>query len=437
MFSYLIFDMQKVEPNNKPLFFYGFVIVIIGTLGVWASVPGQTLGVSTFTDPVKDALGLTRDKFSLAYALGTIGSSLLLGIAGKWFDKYGARKVAFLAALGLAFSLALSSQSHVISTFILNVFNSKSYLIPFVVIMFCFFLIRFTGQGVLTMASRNMIMLWFDKYRGTVNAFSSIAVSLGFSISPLFIDYLIEGNGWQKAWQILALVLLIMALVIYVFYRDSPEKMGLKPDGNLVKKNDKAKSDIDRKQFTKSEALGTRAFWMYSLMLAFNAYFITGLTFNIVSVFDNVGLTKADAISIFVPMSIISVTTSFIFNAISDFIKLKNLLFTMILGGVIVSLGLALLSLPMGYYLLIIGSGLMGGLFAVLISVTWPRFFGRKNLGAISGVTMQMIVFASALGPWLFSMSLSFFGGYSAIALAGLIGLGLIAIFSIKADNPQ
>ncbi len=429
--------MHKTETSKKPLFFYGFVIVIIGTLGVWASVPGQTLGVSTFTDPVKDALGLTRDKFSLAYALGTIGSSLLLGIAGKWFDKYGARKVAFWAAIGLALALSLSSQSQVIASYIQDGIGLKTWIAPFVVIMFCFFLIRFTGQGVLTMASRNMIMLWFDKFRGTANAFSSIAVSLGFSISPLFIDYLIEGNGWQKAWQFLAIGLLVTAVIIYVFYRDSPEKMGLKPDGSLVKKNNKAKSDVDRKQFSKSEALKTRAFWMYSLMLAFNAYFITGLTFHIVSVFNSVGLSKEDAISIFVPMSIISVTTSFIFNAISDFIKLKNLLFVMILGGTIVSLGLASLSFWFGYYLLVLGSGLMGGLFAVLISVTWPRFYGRKNLGAISGVTMQMIVFASALGPWLFSASYTLFGGYSVIALLGLVVLTLIGVFSLKAENPQ
>ncbi|SMO60217.1 Sugar phosphate permease [Saccharicrinis carchari] len=429
--------MQQSGPDKKPLFFYGFIIVLVGTLGVWASVPGQTLGVSTFTDPVKDALGLSRDKFSVAYALGTIGSSFLLGLAGKWFDRYGARKVAFFAALGLALALALSSQSQAISMSIQRFTGSSTWVIPFVVIMLCFFLIRFSGQGVLTMASRNMIMLWFDKFRGSVNAFSSIAVSLGFSISPLFIDHLIEGNGWQKAWQLMAWGLLVVAGLIYIFYRDTPEKMGLKPDGSLIKKNNRGKTDAERIQFSKKEALKTRAFWMYGLMMAFNGYFITGLTFHIVSVFENVGLTKTDAISIFVPMSIISVSTSFIFNTLSDFIKLKKLLFLMILGGVIASVGLAFLSAPIGYYLLVFGAGLSGGLFAVLVSVTWPRFYGRKNLGAISGVSMQMIVFASALGPWLFSASFTLFGSYSVIALLGIVGLVLMAVFSLKANNPQ
>ncbi len=428
---------QQAATSKKPLFFYGFIIAFIGTLGVWASVPGQTLGISTFTDPVKDALGLDRSEFSLAYTFGTIGSSLLLGIAGKWFDKYGARKVATFAALGLALALAISSFSDTVSHFIMDLTGLNSWIVPFIVIMLCFFMIRFTGQGVLTLASRNMIMLWFDKFRGSINAFSSIAVSLGFSISPLLINHLIEGKGWNGAWQVLALILLGMAVIIYILYRDTPESMGLKPDGNLVKKKNKEKSDEERTQFTKREALKTRAFWMYSLILAFNGYFITGLTFHIFSVFESVELTKADAISIFVPMSIISVATSFIFNALSDYMKLKNILYIMIGGGIIVSLGLAYLSNPIGYYMLVAGAGIMGGLFAVLSSVTWPRFFGRRNLGAISGIAMQMIVFSSALGPFLFSYSFKEFGNYTVVALSGLIGLAFIAIFSVKANNPQ
>ncbi|MBZ4675771.1 MAG: transporter [Anaerophaga sp.] len=52
--------VQKLHPARWP-FFYGYVVAFFGTIGIWASVPGQTIGVSAFTDPVKDALGLTPD----------------------------------------------------------------------------------------------------------------------------------------------------------------------------------------------------------------------------------------------------------------------------------------------------------------------------------------------------------------------------------------
>ncbi|WP_075602675.1 MFS transporter [Saccharicrinis aurantiacus] len=421
--------------NNKSTFFYGIVIVIMGTLGIWASIPGQTMGVSTFTDPVKDALGLTRNQFSWAYTIGTILSSFLLGYAGKWFDKYGARRVAFGAAMGLSVALFLSSKSAVISSSLQG--SEATWIVPFAVILFCFFLLRFTGQGILTMASRNMIMLWFDQYRGRVNAISAVAVSLGFSISPLWINMLIEHGGWQQAWSNMSILLFVMAILIAIFYRDSPESMGLKPDGNWLKKSNADGANKLTVDFTKKEALKTRAFWVYSLMLSFNGYFITGLTFHIVSIFKSAGLTKVEALSIFVPISILSVVTSIIFNALSDVIKLKKLLFLMIIAGIVTSVGVGILNTSLGYYMLVLGAGLMGGVFAVLTAVTWPRFYGRKHLGAISGVYMQMIVFSSALGPLLFSYSFKLFNTYSVIALLGLVALGVLLFAARKADNPQ
>jgi MFS family permease len=282
-----------------------------------------------------------------------------------------------------------------------------------------------------------MIMLWFDQYRGRVNAISSIAVALGFSISPFWIDLLIEGFGWQNAWLWMGVGLVVISLLIYSTFRNSPEEYGLKPDGKLVKQVGKVFVEKDVKQFTRREALSTRGFWMYSLMLAFNGYFVTGLTFHIVSIFGQVGYGKSEALSFFLPMSVVSLLASVLFNALSDLIKLKSLLYVMIFGAIACSVGLAILSFKTGFYLLIGGVGLMTGLYAVLSSVVWPRFFGRKHLGAISGISMQMIVFASALGPYMFSLSYKHFGSYSYIAAAGIISLIIIAIGSLKADNPQ
>ena len=118
-----------IRPEKSP-FFYGYFIVFLGTLGILTSVPGQTIGVGTFTDPVKDALGLSRDQISIAYFVGTFISSLFLHKAGVWFDKFGARWVAFFAAVGLAFSLVLCSEADTISTSLSAFLNIQHFLIP-------------------------------------------------------------------------------------------------------------------------------------------------------------------------------------------------------------------------------------------------------------------------------------------------------------------
>ena len=86
-----------INPNKSP-FFYGYVVLFVGSIGILASIPGQTVGVSVFTDPVKDALGLSRNQFSNAYMIGTLLSAFFVSRAGVLFDRYGARYVAFFAA---------------------------------------------------------------------------------------------------------------------------------------------------------------------------------------------------------------------------------------------------------------------------------------------------------------------------------------------------
>ncbi|GLR19274.1 MFS transporter [Portibacter lacus] len=426
----------SIDPAKSPIF-YGYIVLVIGSIGVFCSIPGQTIGVSVFTDPVKDALGLSRNQFSNAYLIGTIASALIIGRAGVWFDKYGARLVAFFAALTLGIALFLSSWSLHMSNFVKSILEVDSWMIPFVIITFLFFLLRFAGQGVLTMASRNMIMIWFDKNRGKVNAFTSIAISFGFSASPLWVDALIESNGWQGAWKWLGAALLLFSILIFLLYKNKPEDYGLIPDGKIIQNRNPKASNTVSKQFTLKEAKSQRAFWMYALILAFNSFFVTGLTFHIVSIFESQGFPKSDAIAIFLPASVVAVIVSIIFNYLSDYLPLKLFLYLMILGGIVASVGFLSLPTIYGIPLLITGFGILSGFYGVLNTIAWPRFFGREHLGAISGRVMSFLILASALAPSIFSLCYTSFGSYHFLGYLGLSYLLFIAIGSIKANNPN
>jgi MFS transporter, OFA family, oxalate/formate antiporter len=424
-----------INPNKFPVF-YGYIVLFVGSIGVLASIPGQTVGVSVFTDPVKDALGLSRNQFSNAYMIGTLLSSFFVSRAGVWFDKYGARYVAFFATLLLGFSLLLCSFSASISESVSSLLNTNSWAIPFIIITILFFFIRFCGQGVLTMSSRNMIMLWFDKHRGKVNSISSIGVSLGFSASPILMNKLIDDHGWQMSWQLLALCLFIFSICILQFYRNKPEDFGMKPDGFSSDKKD-IKIHLVEHDFTLAEAKKTRAFWVIGMVLAFNSFFITGFTFHVVSIFGSQDYTKTQAIAVFLPISIIAISVSTLCNILSDYIKHKIYILIMIFSGVIASVGLMLLAKPIGIYLLISGLGILGGLFSVVNAVTWPRYYGRKYLGAITGKVMSFLVIASAIAPSMFSYCFTTFGSYSYISYITLGFLVFLIIAAFKVKNPQ
>ena len=424
------------DPMNWP-FFYGWVILFAGTVGILMSMPGQTIGVSLFTDPLISSLGISRNNLSLAYMLGTIGSSLLLPWAGRMYDQLGARIVALLASIGMGITLAILSQIDVI---LLDIFNLKySWTIVFPMVL-VFLLLRFSGQGVLTLASRNMTVVWFNRNRGFATGFSNVFVSLGFSFSPVVMNSIIQGYSWRGAWLILALIsLLVFPLFVLLFFRNKPEDSGLMADGNLkTKKNKQLPRFPIIKDFTVSEAKKSYTFWVCSLMLAMQALFITAFTFHVVSIFESVGSTKDQAVTIFQPIALISVVTTLVFSIVSDYVSLKPLYLLKGVGAILGIFGVVILKEWDGaYVLIIIGNGLMIGLFSVLMSVTWSRYFGNGNIGAITGKVVSLMVFGSSIGPVLYSWSFTYSGNYELGSLVCLVVYLALTIAVFWIHNPQ
>ena len=211
------------------------------------------------------------------------------------------------------------------------------------------------------------------------------------------------------------------------------------PDGYLRKDlKDKVEDTCkkEEKNFTLKQSKKTRAFWMFGLALSFSSFFITGFTFHVVSIFESVNYSKTEAVSIFLPISIIAISVSTVANILSDYIAHKIYLYVMITSGFLVSYGILTLNTTSGFYFLLIGLGVYTGLFSVVNAVTWPRYYGRKFLGAISGKIMSFLVIASAIAPSLFSYCYTTFGSYTYISYLLLPFLLFLFIGSLKVKKP-
>ena len=63
--------------------YYGWVVLGISTLGMAATLPGQTAGVSLFIDAFIEDLGLSRSLVSWFYTVATVLSSLGLPLVAN------------------------------------------------------------------------------------------------------------------------------------------------------------------------------------------------------------------------------------------------------------------------------------------------------------------------------------------------------------------
>jgi MFS transporter, OFA family, oxalate/formate antiporter len=440
IFMKTIFDPDvPFRPKSFP-FFYGWWILLASSVGIIASIPGQTMGFSVFTDILDRELDLSTSHISTAYLVGTVCSGLFLPYIGKLFDRFGARVLGTLVCAVMGLGLLYLSQVDRIALFAHRgmPFFSRS-AIAFIAITVGFFWLRFTGQGALTMTSRAMLGKWFNHYRGISLSISGIVVGFSFSLAPRVLDLMIQSVGWRWTWAGIGIALMtIILLFVWLTYRDDPESCGLKMDGIENPKPPKHHNVdlIIHHNYTRSEALRTPSFWIFNLALGLQSFVITGYTFHVISIAENLGISRESILQAFVPSSVIGIAFSLIGGTISSRIRLKYVLFFLPLGGFVFAIGPAF-HLQHTLLLIITGCGISSGLYGLMTGLVWPRFYGRKHLGAISGVNMATLVFASASSPLVFSLCKDLSGHYNIVFAGIVLATAICMIAALFADNPQ
>jgi MFS family permease len=425
------FDVTRVP------FFYGWVVWLLSTLGFLMSVPGQTMGMAVFTDHFIEAFDLNRSELSFAYLCGTIGSATLLTRAGRLYDRVGARVMVVGASVGLgvlvAFISVIDWMGAAFSAF-LGVSLSAATL-P--LILLGYFGVRFTGQGVLTSASRNVLLLWFERRRGLVSGVRGVFVSLGFSIAPLILAAMIGAFGWRGALWVMAAVLVFgFAIIALIFLRNDPAEVGLRPDGELSAAEVES-ARARARDFSLAEARRTPTFWLYSGGLAIHALFGTAVTFHIVSVFAEAGRSQTEAFAYFLPQALVSTTVNLIGSALVDRHRLKPFLVVMLSAFLVGAFGLMYLETQWGYLMLVAGFGAGGGLWGVISNVAFIRLFGSLHLGEISGLNTSVTVFASAIGPFLFSLGYDLSATYASAEMLCAVGIACLLAAAVIVRQPE
>ncbi len=406
-------------PRSWP-FFYGWWLAALFALGTVASVPGQTAGVGVFKEPLMAVTGLSSLMLALAYGVGTALSSLALPFGGRLVDRFGCRPVVLVAPLVMAATLL----AFTISNLLISALGG-GFLAAMSVMTLLFLVLRFSGQGMMTLAYRTMIGRWFHHYRGSVAAAGGMVIGFALASAPATLRLLIAAMGWRHAWDVLALVCGVgMAVVGWFFVRDTPEECGLTMDGRSRSGSPKGEGPSAIEGCSQRHALGTAAFWGVALALSVHGMVFTGLTFHIDVIGREAGLEPVAAASIFIPMAVVGVLTSLAVGVAIDHCPIRYVLVVMCLlqaGGFYL---LPFYGEPLGFWATVLIFGAAGGFFGPVLSAAPANLFGRRELGAIGGTITAVMVLGSALGPAFLAAIERVLGTYS-------LGMQISAVFPL------
>ena len=366
--------------------FYGWVILAVGAIGIFASGPAQSHTFSVFISLIVEDLGVSHISVSLIYAIATLVASLFLAYVGKAMDRYGVSTV-FLC-VSVLFGLSVIAFGHVTNILMLGL---------------AFVVLRFLGQGSLMLCCNNMVAHWFDRKRGLAMGLMGLGWAATIAIHPPFAQWLIEQVGWRDAWLWLGLTTWLILLTLALgFVHAKPEDLGLNPDG-VVPDTDPGTAnnsqDTANVGLSLRQALGTVSFWIIALALASFSMLVTGMFFHQVLVFKAQGLDVHTATRVFSISAMAMVASMPVLGRMLDRFSPQR-----VFAGALLTMSAALLSMAFVYNMT------TAVVYSVLFGITnasihthanffWPLFFGRKHLGSIQGAGQTIVLVAASLGP--------------------------------------
>ena len=383
-------------------FFYGWVMLPIVMLVHIATSPGQTYGISVFNPFIREALGLSHSAISGAYMMGTFLASLPMTLVGSLMDRYGPRIT--LTATVCLFGLSCAFMSQVSGVFTLFI---------------AFLFLRMLGQGAMGLLGMNALAMWFIRRLGFAGGVASLGFTLAMGLVPAAHLMLIDTLGWRKAYLVLGgLVCAVLLPLFALLYRNRPEDIGQLPDGRPAPRVDATSHQgstlrqTDEADATLPQALRTRAYWILAASTATFSMAITGITFHIVQVFLDVGLTEGDAALMFSAMAVSMAASRFVSGLAVDRWRLNLLLAGSTLGMCLGLLTLVKMDSTWHGQLFGLVTGASQGVMLAVGATVWVRYYGRAHLGKIRGSLATIGVASSSIGPFIMGYAHDLFGGY-------------------------
>ena len=396
---------QKFFKKLNDKLFYGWIIVGIGSLGIFASGAGQSHTFSPFIPVISKDLKISSTSITTAYMIATLFAAFLLPKIGKLVDKYGPRLVLIFTTILLGIGCMI--------------FGAAT---NFLMLAIAFGFLRFFGQGSLMLGSANIITQWFDKKRGFALGLMGLGFAISMGLHPPISDFLISNYGWRQAWVIIGFSTWIIMLPPLIFLAiNKPEDVNILPDG---KKYD----NLEKKQKTKifgltlNEALKEKSFYILSFSFFSISTLVTALHFFQVTILSQYfNMPSSSAASLFIPTMITMIIFIPIVGKMLDKFKTENIIGLALLVTTASLISITFATSPTFAIIYAIIFGINNAFNLSLFGYIWPRYFGRLHVGSIQGTGQMVLVVGASIGAMPFAAAMDL--GYDLIVTIRLSAL--------------
>jgi MFS family permease len=367
--------------------FYGWRMVAASAAVRLLGAGLHSYGFTVFFLPLSQELNLSRTATSFAFSLARAEGAIEGPIVGHMLHRYGPRPVMLVAVALMGIGYLLLSQV-------------TSYVV---------FLVVYTGlislahAGGFMHAPMTLTNTWFIRLRARAMTINSAAYGLGGVLLAPLLSVIVHSWGWRWGAAAAGMAFLLIGLPLCLTIRNSPESMGLLPDGEVQPIPDsggqqRQAQTIAEIDVTPGQAVRSYAFWALIFGAAVRNASYHAISTHFIPMMVWKGLSQHEATLLLSAFAFLGFTSTLLFGWLADSINKPRLV------------SLILFTASVSICFLIFANSLLGlGVFILLfttVEATYPiawaivgDMFGRKHFPKIRGYMSMFYVWGSVLGP--------------------------------------
>lgn len=406
---------ERLLPFMAVAPFYGWwVLLAMAMLRVIASGFGNNVR-SLLVLPLEQDFGATRTEVSLMATGGSIAVAVTGPLGGWLMDRYGTRRVMFVTLL-----------ITVAGYFLLPITNALWQVI------FVFTVpLGVAYNWAILNSGAPVLNNWFNRQKARALSLLNVGHGAGALLLPV-MALMITEMGWRPAMIVAGFILLAIGLITVLVTRNSPEEMGLTPDGDAAPAFDVSRPAPPPAAMggaTLAQAVRTLFFWTIAIGSACMLFINLSIVFHMVPIVESRGESEGFgamllSLQLFMTVPIVLVTAW-----IADRIDGNKILVAMM---ALTTLGVLLLTAADSLPVYVVAMTLLafgGSNWPILWAVLGHKY-GRRHYNAIRMSIYSVLILGMSAGPLFAGMTYDATESYS-LWLQILLGVGVagIAVF--------
>jgi MFS family permease len=398
--------------------FFGWYVALAFSVMAFVST-GIRFAIGPFLKPMVADLGLDRGSFSLVIAVGLLVYGVFQPFVGTLIDRLGSRTLVVAGAVLMGASLV-----------------ATGYVTKLWHLYLWFGIVSSVGLAATgPVVGSAVLSAWFARRRTTALSLLGSASMAGMTLLVPATMWCVLTFGWRTTYVLfgVASVLLFVPLGLF-FVRDTPEVLGLTPDGEPLAPASKGAAAVERTDL--ADASRTLPFWQLSLGLFTCGFSMSLLSAHGVPMLTDHGYHPMVASWTLGVLGGSSALFGIVLGALSDRFGRRPMLAWLYASRALIFLGLFLVRDQSVVIMVIavLGGASMAGTVAMSSALT-AEIYGRLSVGSVFGTMFLVHQVGGGIGSWLSGALYEMTGGYGAAFVVDSALLLVAALLSITINE--